>query len=213
MPIAADEVETETLGLATTCTATVVEAFNPPPVAVMVSVPVVNAVVLAALSVSVELVLLTPLGENVAELQVAVTPAGIPVTAKITWPEYAPAVVVVTPSVAVPPFMMATLAAAALTLRLGAEETVSATVVVATMPPLVPVMVMVEVPATAAEVTVNVAVALVPAFAEAGLKLSVTPLGAVAVRAGDPVNPPVPVTATVNVADLPLTTVSDAAEA
>ena len=56
------------------------------PLAEMVSVVELRAAAVAALSVSVDAVLLAPEGENPLLLQVAVTPEGKPVTASVTAP-------------------------------------------------------------------------------------------------------------------------------
>jgi hypothetical protein len=74
---------------------------NASPLAVMASVVEFKAAVEAALSVSVDTVLLEPAGEKPLLLQVAVTPAGKPVTARFTAPAYEPPVVAVTATVAV----------------------------------------------------------------------------------------------------------------
>jgi hypothetical protein len=75
--------------------------------------------------------------------------------------------------------------------------------------PLVPVMVIVPVPTAAEAATETVAVALAPGFTLAGLKLTVMPMGAVALSVTPFVKPLVAVTAMVKVDVLPRATVSD----
>lgn len=103
MASVAGESASETAGAISTCTALVVCAFNPSPDALICSVPEVTVAVAAALSVRVDTVLFAPVLEKVAGLQDAVTPTGIPITARATDPENEPPVDVVTCSVAVLP--------------------------------------------------------------------------------------------------------------
>jgi hypothetical protein len=98
---------------------------------------------------------------------------------------------------------------AVLTLSVGGAITVNPTeaaplnaapvVLLTPVPPIVSV----PAPAVAVLPTVTVTVELAPAFTEAGLNETVTPLGAVAAKATEPVKLPVPVTATVKEPDLP----------
>jgi len=80
---------------------------------------------------------------------------------------------------------------------------VTALVAVAVAEPLVAFMVMVPAPAAAVVAAVTVAVALEPGLTLAGLKETVTPVGAVADSEIALVNPVVAATATVNVVDWP----------
>lgn len=123
--------------------------------------------------------------------------------ARATGPENEPPVVAVTRSVAVLPCTTKTFAAAALAVRLADAVMARLLVVVAEAAPLVPVIVMLPVPTTAARFTETVTMELVPGFTLAGLKLTVTPLGAVAFRATGRVYPLAVETATANVAVLP----------
>ena len=95
------------------------------------------------------------------------------------------------------------MADALVTARVGAGRTVRLTFVVAEIDPLVAVIAMLFVAAPVPLATASVAVLLAPALTVAGLKLRLTPLGVLAVRATDPAKPLTPVTAMVNVADLP----------
>ncbi len=131
--------------------------------------PEASAAAVVAFTVSVESVLPAPLAAKLAGLRVAVTPAGIPVTARAIVPANVPLAVVVTFRVDDWPRTTVSLATERLTASFGAACTVSATVVVATMPPLVPVIVIFDVPAGAAVDTVSVAVALPPALTLAGV--------------------------------------------
>jgi hypothetical protein len=74
---------------------------------------------------------------------------------------------------------------------------VSAVDPVAVATPLVPVTTIVPLPAAAVADGLTVTVAVLPAFKVAGLKLTVTPVGAVAARVMLLVNPLVAPTATV----------------
>jgi hypothetical protein len=73
------------------------------------------------------------------------------------------------------------------------------TLTVAVAEPLAALTVIVPLPATAAAVVVTVAVALAPGFTLAGLKLTVTPAGAVADNVTTLVKPLAAPTATVKV--------------
>ena len=113
---------------------------------------------------------------------------------------------VVTRKVAVLPCTTETLAAAAVIVSVGGASTVRVVVADWVAAPLVPVMaILMLFRAGAAVVTETVAVLLVPGFTLAGLKLTMTPLGAVAFRVTDCVYPLVAATATVKVAVLPCT--------
>lgn len=81
-------------------------------------------------------------------------------------------------------------------------------VAVAVAVPLVPVSVIVAVPVEADDAMETVAVVLAPGLTLAGLKLTVTPVVAVALSVTAFVKPPVAETATVKVADLPRVTVN-----
>lgn len=86
--------------------------------------------------------------------------------------------------------------------RVGVASTVRLMVADWVALPLVPVITMLPVPGVAVALTETVAVPLVPGFREAGLKLTVTPDGAVACRTTDCVNPLLAATASVKVAVL-----------
>jgi hypothetical protein len=86
--------------------------------------------------------------------------------------------------------------------RVGVASTVKLVVADWVALPLVPVMAMLPVPGVAVALTETVAVLLVPGLREAGLKLTVTPDGAVACNATACVNPLLAATETVKVAVL-----------
>jgi hypothetical protein len=89
--------------------------------------------------------------------------------------------------------------------------TVRPSLAVAVAEPLVAFTVIVPVPAAAAVVVVTVAVALAPGFTLAGLKLTVTPVGAVADRVTAFVKLLAAPTATVKVVDCPWNVVTEEA--
>lgn len=151
-----------------------------------------------------------------AGLKVAVTPLGRPEADKVIAPENPPVTAVVT--VTVPEPDRATLSddGEALTEKpaVTAEVTVSETVVVSVIDPLVPVTVIEYVPAAAVEPTVKVSVELPDPVIEAGLNAAVTPVGnplAVSVTAES--KPPETVLVIVELPVLPAATETEAGEA
>ena len=84
-----------------------------------------------------------------------------------------------------------------------AKALLAAVTAVTVAAPLVPLTVIVPVPAVAVVDAVTVAVALAPGFTLAGLKLTVTPVGAVADSVTALVKPLLAATATVNVTAWP----------
>lgn len=172
---------------------------------VIVAVPIVAELLAISVSVLLPVVGLVP--------NAAVTPLGIPDAVRVTGPVNPPTSV--TLMVSVPPASRAIVNADAeganVKLPVPAEPTVSATEVDAVSVPEVPVIVTVDVPATAvllaANVTTLVAVAgLVP-------NVAVTPLGKPdAARVTAPVNPPASFTAIVSVPLVPGATESAVVE-
>jgi len=163
--------------------ARVVLAVRAPDVPVIVRVAAVDAAVLAAvrLKVLVVLVLLEP--------RTAVTPAGSPLTKRLT-AELKPfcglTVTVVAP---LPPGPMVRVAGAAARVKLAGAGTVRESVVLAVRDPEAPVRVTVDVPGDALADAVKVAV-LVWVVADTALKVAVTPAGnPAAVSATVPLNP------------------------
>lgn len=199
------ESASETDGAISTCTVLVVWAFMLSPEALICRVPEVTVAVPVACKVRVETTLPAPVAEKVAGLKDAVTPAGIPATANDTAPENDPPVVVVTWRVAVLPCTTVTLVAAAAEVKVGGASTVRLVVADCVVVPLVPAMAMLAVPRVADDDTETVAVELAPGVTLAGLKLTETPLAAVAFSATGSVYPLLAETATVNVAVLPWT--------
>ena len=88
-------------------------------------------------------------------------------------------------------------------MRVGAVTTVRATDAVSEIAPLVPLIVIVEFPIATVDETLNVTATVVPGFALAGEKLSVTPPADLAVRLTISLDPPVPAIAIVREVDLP----------
>jgi len=151
-------------------------AFAVPLVAVMEIVAVPGTAEAAAETVTVAL---AP-GLTLAGLKLTVTPAGAVAFSVIALmkPDVA---VTATAKVVVLPGSTSTELVLGVTVNVGAT-TVTPSLAVATAEPLVPLIVMLSAPATDVVDAVTVAVALAPGFTLAGLKLTATPVGAVADR-------------------------------
>jgi hypothetical protein len=168
-------------------------ALAVPLVAVAVIVPVPAVVVVAAVTVTVAL----PPGFTLAGLKLTVTPVGavaFNVTALVK------PLVAATATVKVMVLPRTTLieVEAGVTVNVGAT-TVTPSLAVAVDEPLAALTVIVPVAAADVVAAVTVAVALAPGLTLAGLKLTVTPVGAVADSVTALVNPLVAATTTVNV--------------
>jgi len=94
--IAAGDSASEIAGAGVTCTLAAVDAVSPSPVAVILRLVVANAALVAALRVSVEVVVPSAVDTYEPSVQVAETPVGNPLTASETVPVNEPSVVVVT---------------------------------------------------------------------------------------------------------------------
>jgi hypothetical protein len=175
----------------------VAEPVKVPLVAVIAMLPVPAVAEVVAVTVAVALV---P-GVTLAGLNETVTPAG-GVALSATALVKPAAAVTATEKVAVWPRKTETEAADGLRVNAGAT-TVTASLAVPVKLPLVAESAMLPAPAVAVVAAVIVAVELAPGLRLAGLKLTVTPVGAVAWRVTACVYPPVAESATVKVAVLP----------
>ena len=168
------------------------------PVMAILPVPTVAAVVAETVAVA-----LAP-GFRLDGLNVTVTPLGA-VALSATRSVKPAAAEIATEKVAVWPWKTETAAADGVSVTAGAT-TVTGSLAMPVKLPLVAVMAMLPAPAGAVAAAVTVAVALAPGLRLAGLKLTFTPLGAVAFRVTFCVYPLLAASATVNVAVLPCRT-------
>jgi len=156
---------------------TVVVFVLPPPVPVMVMVWVPVLVLEATLSVRVDV----PVPVMDAGLKLAVTPVGWPLAVKVTAESNPPETVLV--MVEVPELPLDTESelgeAVRAKLALTGAVTVRVTVVVCTRVPLVPVMVIGNVPVVAFEATVKVRIEVPAPVMDERLKPALTPDGRV----------------------------------
>jgi len=180
---------------ATTVTPALAVAVDEPLVPLIEMVPVPADAVVDAETVAVAL---AP-GLTLAGLKVTVMPVGA-VADRVTALVNPPVAATATVKVVDCPRNVLSEVALGVTVNVG-TFTVTPVLAVAVDEPLVPLMEIVPVPAGAVVDAATVAVALAPGFTLAGLKDTVTPVGAVADSATALVNPLVAPTATVKVVD------------
>ena len=181
---------------------------RPSPAAVATTFALATVADEAAVKVSVSLFVLAPEAVAIGLADhAAVTPAGSPVTENEMFPLNDPPVAAVKLNVLDPPCTTATDVAASVKLSVGVSATVREYVKFPVPEPSVPVSVIDCAPADAVDPTVIVTVEDVPGVIDAGLKLTVTPDGAFAVKATAFFPAPLSVTFSVKLAVLPTCTV------
>jgi len=201
-------------GACCTCNVRLWLAVRPFPVAVTLMVALPTVAVAAAVSVNVSVLEFAPVAV-VTEFacHAAVTPAGSPLTTKLTLPLNEPPVTAFKVAVQALPCTTAKVLAATVSVSVGGCVTVSAYVSVCVPVASDPVNVTVCAPAAAEAATATVTVTVDPGKIVAELKLTVTPAGALAASVTLFFAVPLSVTLTVNVAVLPVSTVPLALEA